>query len=144
MERCRIFATPLEGARHPGYLAKLSGQPIDVVQARKVPKLRPGSLSIVVHAHGADRDVESFVEKFSGASLSLADVTVSKAVIAHGELTSATYPLAGFGRKRKVAVLAFRFDVSGLSQFSSAHGRFKRPDPTGKFFKIPFDLAHYR
>src|SRR5579863_5150824 len=105
-----VLASPLERARHAGYIAKVSGQAIDVKTARQLPELRPGFLSILVYAHGPDAEDESFVDKFGGASLVFSDTSVAAVGVTHSEPSESTYPLARVGRERRVAVLTYHFD----------------------------------
>jgi hypothetical protein len=139
-----VLASPLERARHAGYIAKLSSQTIDVATARQLPELRPGTLSILVYAHGPDGEDESFVDKFAGASLVFTDRRVAAAEVTHSEPSAATYPLASVGRERRVAVLTYRFDLAAFPALADAPCRVEFTDPTGKLFDIPLDLAHYR
>jgi hypothetical protein len=139
-----ILATPLERARHAGYLAKLSGQTIEVPAARQLPELHPGSLSIIVYTHGPDGKDESFIDKFGRASLVFPHETVAAAEVTHTEPNEATYPLAGFERQRQAAVLIYRFDLAAFPRLGNARCRLKFTDPTGKAFDIPLNLAQYR
>jgi hypothetical protein len=139
-----ILATPLERARHAGYLAKLSGQTIDVASVRQLPELHPGSLSFIVYTHGPDDNDEIFIDKFGRASLVFAHESVPAADVTHSEPTEATYPLARVQRRRQVAVLLYRFDLASLPERDNAHCRLKFTDPTGKAFDIPINLAQYR
>jgi hypothetical protein len=134
-----VLATPLERARHEGYLTALSGQNFDT----STPNIGPATLSFVVYAHGTDRNETRFVERFGIASLVFGHRTLRSSETVHTEASAGTYPLAQTDRDRQVSIVEYRFDFSRNLDLAMARGRLRFKDSTGKRFDVPFNLARF-
>lgn len=138
------LGTPLERARHAGFVAAFTHQKLTVADTRAAIRLPPGWLSVLVYAHGPDAIDTSFTGKFSTAKLVFADRTVIAADAHVSEPSESVYPKATTGRERRTAVITWRFDLSAWPALHGGKARLQFTGPTGRAFDLPVDLGAYR
>lgn len=140
-----VLATPIERTRHAAYIAAYGGRPIDGAEAYRRAGFGRGRIAVIIFAHGATADDESFVRQFSHASLSFAGGggAIDAAPVA-SETSETSYPLAPRDRERMVATITYRFDLAGVAGAGDRHARLRFVDSTGKPFDLSVDLAAVR
>jgi hypothetical protein len=138
-----VIATPLERTRHAAFLAAFAGRAIGPTEARASSGLPDNQLEIIVFAHGADRSDRRFAQGFTAASLIEGSESLAVALPIAGEPKEAVYPLAPGDRRRFVAIITYRFDLSRFPQLAGAKARLRFQDASGKSFDLPVDFSAF-
>jgi hypothetical protein len=139
-----VIATPLERTRHAAFVAAFAGHRIGSAEARARSLLPDNHIEIIIFAHGADRADRRFVHGFGPAFLIQRTQPLAAALPVADAPFGAVYPLAQRDRRRFVATISYRFDLSSVPELAAAKARVTFRDASGKAFDLPVDLSAYR